>query len=117
MEYSLEKIPANTSCGEIMADGAFLYVSVLQTGESEADVFYALQNDPTDLTQLGKAVAKPASDSSAKRLGDQIYCAIAANSKLDVKRHEMPAQPVQQVTVTFDAQTNGGELADGSLKT
>lgn len=29
----------------------------------------------------------------------------------------MPAQPVQQVTVTFDAQTNGGELADGSLKT
>ena len=117
VKYSLEKIPANTSCGEIMADGAFLYVSVLQTGESEADVFYAPQNDPTDLTQLGKAVAKPASDSSAKRLGDQIYCAIAANSKLDVKRHEMPAQPVQQVTVTFDAQTNGGELADGSLKT
>lgn len=30
VEYSLEKIPANTSCGEIMADGAFLYVSVLQ---------------------------------------------------------------------------------------
>lgn len=117
VEYSLEKIPANTSCGEIMADGAFLYVSVLQTGESETDVFYAPQNDPTDLTQLGKAVAKPASDSSAKRLGDQIYCAIAANGKLDVKRHEMPAQPVQQVTVTFDAQTNGGELADGSLKT
>lgn len=49
VEYSLEKIPANTSCGEIMADGAFLYVSVLQTGESEADVFYAPQNDPTDL--------------------------------------------------------------------
>ena len=117
VKYSLEKIPANTSCGEIMADGAFLYVSVLQTGESEADVFYAPQNDPTDLTQLGKAVAKPASDSSAKRLGDQIYCAIAVNGKLDVKRHEMPAQPVQQVTVTFDAQTNGGELADGSLKT
>lgn len=117
VKYSLEKIPANTSCGEIMADGAFLYVSVLQTGESEADVFYAPQNDPTDLTQLGKAVAKPASDSSAKRLGDQIYCAIAANGKLDVKRHEMPAQPVQQVTVTFDAQTNGGELADGSAGT
>ena len=49
VEYSLEKIPANTSCGEIMADGASLYVSVLQTGESEADVFYAPQNDPTDL--------------------------------------------------------------------
>ena len=76
VEYSLEKIPANTSCGEIMADGAFLYVSVLQTGESEADVFFAPQNDPTDLTK------KTQMANSASYLNKQKLC---ANSTSDMR--------------------------------